>query len=183
MIQCNHKMCNIFTCHHYFFLCILYKGSDKDAAPRNEATPHLQCTSLTQYMLFLDRRTLQLPRLWPQTGSHDNSGSSYIRLSVCVCVCVCLQCNLPQTDCTRWTNNKDDPCQLPIYTRFPFYFYSVLLPTLWPFLSTFMTRKWNWQLCFCIFYCWLEHKQHRIMLDYRGNTDPQNKSRPNLFIE
>lgn len=101
-------------------------------------------------MLFLDRRTLQLPRLWPQTWSHDKSGSSYIRLSVCLCVSTTLQCNSPTN--SQSTNNKDDPCQLPICTHFPFfYFYSVLLSTLWSFLSTDMTRKWNWQLCFVFF--------------------------------
>lgn len=133
----------------------------KAAAENTTAATYI----LNWCMLFLDRRTLQLPRLWPQTWSHDSSGSSYIRLSVYVCVCVstALQRNPLQTVCALRVNNKDDPCQLPICTDFPFYFYSVLLSAPWPFISTDKTGKWNWQLRFLYFLfflnCWLKHSK------------------------
>lgn len=112
-------------------------------------------------MLFLDRGMQQLPHLWPQTWSHDSSGSSYIR-SVCVSVCAETHTHSPQTVCTRSTNNKDDPCLLPIYTHFLFfYFYSILLSTLWVFLSADMKRKWNWQLWFYSCKCWLKRSEQQ----------------------
>lgn len=112
-------------------------------------------------MLFLDRGMQQLPHLWPQTWSHDNSGSSYIR-SVCGSVCAETHTHRPQTVCTRSTNNKDDPCLLPIYTHFLFfYFYSILLSTLWVFLTTDMKRKWNWQLRFYSCKCWLKRSEQQ----------------------
>lgn len=59
------------------------------------------------------------PHLWPETWSHDRSGSSDIRT---VCLFLSRKTHTaPRIVCTLNTTNKDDPCLLPIYTHFLFF--------------------------------------------------------------
>lgn len=70
--------------------------------------------------------------------------------------------------CTLSINNQDDPCQLPIDTHFPFWFYSFVLSTERLFSRTDRVRKWKLMLGFFPFF---KIVLSNIQLLFRVNMD------------